>query len=278
VPVFHADGGFSVVWTNYASPSPIFGPTSVSGLFARRFDAASQPAGDPVTLREDLSVNETPPAVVALRVGETLVAWYQQGLPEDPDGGLFGQLFNDSWKPRAAAARINTYTAEDQIEPVLAVDGQGGVVAAWTSGVDYPSFDPAPPDWGEGTQDAHYYGVFGQRFDLADCAPYPTQLCLGKRFQVEVFFTDPRTGQPGTASPIPLTADTGAFWFFGEDNVELVLKVLDGRLVNGRFWVYYGALSDVAYTVSVTDTVTGQRKTYDNPRGRLASRADINAF
>jgi len=95
---------------------------------------------------------------------------------------------------------------------------------------------------------------------------------------VEVKFTDPRNGQPGDARAIPLTSDTGAFWFFGEENVELVLKVLDGRTVNGHFWVYYGALSDVQYTITVTDTLTDQVKTYINPRGRLASRADTEAF
>jgi hypothetical protein len=57
-----------------------------------------------------------------------------------------------------------------------------------------------------------------------------------------------------------------------------MIKVLDGRAINGRFWVFYGALSDVDYTLTVTDTQTGQQKTYHNPRGTLASRADTQAF
>lgn len=56
------------------------------------------------------------------------------------------------------------------------------------------------------------------------------------------------------------------FWFFHRDNLELVVKMLDGRIVNGRFWVFYGALSDVEYTLRVTDRVTGDVKAYDNPR------------
>jgi hypothetical protein len=54
--------------------------------------------------------------------------------------------------------------------------------------------------------------------------------------------------------------------------------VLDGRGVNGRFWVYYGALSDVKYTITVTDTETGETKTYENAPGGLVSRADVEAF
>jgi len=77
---------------------------------------------------------------------------------------------------------------------------------------------------------------------------------------------------------VQITEDTGYFWFFGPANVELIVKVLDGRTVNSHFWVFYGALSDVEYTMTVTDTVTGQVKTYHNSQGNLASVADTAAF
>jgi hypothetical protein len=58
----------------------------------------------------------------------------------------------------------------------------------------------------------------------------------------------------------------------------VVLKVLDGTPVNGHHWVFYGALSSVEYTVTLTDTQTGEVNTYRNPSGRLASVADTGAF
>ena len=123
--------------------------------------------------------------------------------------------------------------------------------------MDYLPILP-PTGYGEGTQDGHFYGVFGQRFTLVPCGVEPGALCLGGRFRVRAYFTDPRTGlQRVAAQAIPLTSDTGAFWFFGNDNVELVLKVLDGGAVNGHFWVYYGALSDVQYTITVFDPASG---------------------
>jgi hypothetical protein len=77
---------------------------------------------------------------------------------------------------------------------------------------------------------------------------------------------------------VPLTEDSGSFWFFSPNNLELMVKVLDGRFVNGHFWVFYGALSDVAYEITVTDTTTGQVRVYANAQGTVASRADTSAF
>jgi hypothetical protein len=42
--------------------------------------------------------------------------------------------------------------------------------------------------------------------------------------------------------------------------------------------VFYGALSNVEYTITVTDTSTGKTRTYFNPSGQLASVADTAAF
>jgi len=85
-------------------------------------------------------------------------------------------------------------------------------------------------------------------------------------------------GTSGVGQAVPLTSDTGYFWFFSGNNIELVLKVVDGRGFNGHLWVFYGALSDVEYTITVTDTQTGAVKTYFNPQGQLASVADTAAF
>jgi hypothetical protein len=77
---------------------------------------------------------------------------------------------------------------------------------------------------------------------------------------------------------VAITSDTGYFWFFSSTNVELAIKVLDGRALNNKWWVFYGALSSVRYTVTVTDTVTGNVKTYNNPSGNLGSVADTSAL
>lgn len=110
------------------------------------------------------------------------------------------------------------------------------------------------------------------------CAPTSTRLCLDEaRFAVEIAWKD-FAGKQGTGKAVELTGDAGWFWFFDAANVEIVIKVLDGTAFNGHHWVFYGALSSVEYSVTVTDTQTGEIKTWRNPSGRLASVADTGAF
>jgi ELWxxDGT repeat protein len=110
----------------------------------------------------------------------------------------------------------------------------------------------------------------------APCVAGPTRLCLnGGRFGVSVAWQDFQN-RTGVGTAVPLTSDTGYFWFFDPGNVETVVKVLGP--VDGRFWVFYGALSSVAYILTVTDSLTGAVRTYQNPKGRLASVADTGAF
>jgi hypothetical protein len=112
---------------------------------------------------------------------------------------------------------------------------------------------------------------------LAECDP--SGLCLlGSRFRVDVQYRDPNTGLLGTGMAVPRTDQSGTFWFFNPQNVELVVKVLDGRPLTGKFWVFYGALSDVEYWITVTDTVTGASKQYHNPRGNLCGKGDTSAL
>ncbi|HWZ84985.1 MAG TPA: hypothetical protein VN032_02220 [Thermoanaerobaculia bacterium] len=111
------------------------------------------------------------------------------------------------------------------------------------------------------------------------CVPDPQTLCqLGGRFQVRADWQGTPTGPTQPAAAVALTDDTGYFWFFDAANVELVVKTLDGTATNGHDWVFYGALSNVQYTIHVTDLQTGAVQTYENPFGRLASVADTRAF
>ena len=103
------------------------------------------------------------------------------------------------------------------------------------------------------------------------CAPGPETLCLhGERFRVEVGWTDPR-GNSGAGRTVPCNSEgSGLFWFFEESNWELMVKVIDGCALNGRFWVFAAATTDVGYRLTVTDTRTGAQAVYENPVGRRA--------
>jgi ELWxxDGT repeat protein len=110
------------------------------------------------------------------------------------------------------------------------------------------------------------------------CVEGERALCLdGDRFLVRARWRAP-VAAAGDAASIPLTTDTGAYWFFGPDNIELILKAIDGGGFNGHEWIFYGALSNVEYSIDVTDTATGHARRYFNPAGRFASVGDIHAF
>jgi hypothetical protein len=274
VPVFHADGGFSILWTSLDYNSR----PGAGGLFARRYTASGEPAGDVIPLRQQGSVGDGAPAAVTLPSGATMALWYESGRAEDPDGGTFARLYDPSWQPIGGELRVNTYTQALQGGPAVAADAAGGILTVWQSGVGYSPILP-PQGWEETGQDGSYFGIYAQRFTAASCAAEPSrQLCLNGRFRVEVRFTDPRSNLPGAGQAVPLTSDTGAFWFFDASNTEVMIKILDGRALNGHFWVFAGALSDVEYTITVTDTQTGKSKVYHNAPHQLASRSDTTAF
>lgn len=114
------------------------------------------------------------------------------------------------------------------------------------------------------------------------CRGGDTFLCLREgRFEARVHWTNPDVPDDfgsGIAIPVEISDESGLFWFFDPENVELVIKVLDGRVLNGRYWVFYGALSDVEYWITVRDTVSGLNRTYHNPPKLLGGQRDLEAF
>jgi hypothetical protein len=97
------------------------------------------------------------------------------------------------------------------------------------------------------------------------CLPNDATLCVGGgRFSVQATF-DAGGGNAGDAHAVALTSDTGYLWFFADTNVEAVIKVLDGCGLNSKWWVFAGGLTNVAVTLTVTDTKTSTVKTYHNP-------------
>jgi hypothetical protein len=113
------------------------------------------------------------------------------------------------------------------------------------------------------------------------CRGDATTLCEnGGRFQVRAIFSAPSLGiNNAPAQAVPLTSDTGYFWFFSSNNVELVVKVVNGCSFNQRYWVFAGGLTNVAATITVTDTQNGATRTYTNRQGTaFAPIQDTSAF
>lgn len=166
------------------------------------------------------------------------------------------------------------------IDRVLASRDAG---ATW-SAVDLPLASPVRQLTVTPTAPRNLLAIAGDRslertvFALPLCPGRPTALCLHEdRFLVEVAWEDFQGGR-GSGFAAPLTPDAGTFWFFEPDNVELAVKVLDARAVNGHWWVFFGALTNVEFDLRVVDLEGGRGRLYSNPSGRFASLGDTAAF
>ena len=75
------------------------------------------------------------------------------------------------------------------------------------------------------------------------------------------------------------TNDSAVLWFFNASNLEMLIKVLNACQVNNRYWVFFAATTNVELHLTVTDTQTGQVRTYFNPLDKAALPVqDTSAF
>jgi len=113
---------------------------------------------------------------------------------------------------------------------------------------------------------------------LFPCQPDARTLCLNQgRFEVTASFSTGTMG--GDAQVVGLTDDTGYLWFFSSDNVEIVVKVLDGCGVNGHYWVFAGGLTNLSVCLRVTDSQNAGFTLYCNrPNTPFQPVQDTSAF
>ena len=115
------------------------------------------------------------------------------------------------------------------------------------------------------------------------CITTGDSLCvLSGRFRIRLTAKNPRDGATGQGVAI---AQNDLYGYFSipsltgnPGNVEVAVKMLDARVVNGKFWVFYGGLTDLEYTLTVTDVSTNATKTYTKPGLVFIGGADTSAF
>ena len=112
----------------------------------------------------------------------------------------------------------------------------------------------------------------------------PDALCLqDQRFRVEIDWQQP-SGLTGTGFAAPRSNDTGLFYFLNNDNTEVTIRVLNACNTDNHYWIFASGLTDVQFTLTVTDTQRPQSpgtnpRTYTNPQGQqFAPVQDTQAF
>jgi hypothetical protein len=99
------------------------------------------------------------------------------------------------------------------------------------------------------------------------------------------FYAQIRRADGGTVGSVPLTGQAGYYWFFDSSNVEATIKILDGRFINGHFWVFVASMTDVPFVLTVTDLAAPAcqqrncpQKVYTSPAGKNTNFIDVTAF
>lgn len=112
------------------------------------------------------------------------------------------------------------------------------------------------------------------------CVAAADVLCLrGGRFALRAGWWTTEAAGAAIAVPLPAMPASGLFYFFGPDNAEMLVKVLDACVPFGRYWVFYAATTDVGFELTVTDTATGAQRVYGNAPGHPAAPVqDVEAF
>jgi hypothetical protein len=121
-------------------------------------------------------------------------------------------------------------------------------------------------------------GVFSAR--VTD--PETLVLDAAHPFTVTLTAIDQRTGRTGTGVA---TAVSDLWGYFSipaitnnASNPEVFVKMLDGTALNGRYWFFYGGLTDLEYTLTVKEGATGLTRTYTKPAGSECGGSDTAAF
>ena len=112
------------------------------------------------------------------------------------------------------------------------------------------------------------------------CEPDTETLCLlDGRFEVRVEHWADGAERAAASVVHAGTNEAGMFRFFGPDNWEVLVKLLDGCALNGHIWLYAASATDRGFRISITDTVTGEVRHHENRAGKAAPAATVpNAF
>jgi Ca2+-binding RTX toxin-like protein len=135
------DGGFVVAWRSLGQDG------SGNGIYAQRYAADATAQGGEFQVNSYTTGQQVNPAITSLADGGFLVAWdsFQDGSLR----GIYAQRYAADGSAQGGEFRVNTTTADDQLNPAVTALPDGGFLVAWQSG----------------GQDGSSSGIFAQRYD-----------------------------------------------------------------------------------------------------------------
>jgi photosystem II stability/assembly factor-like uncharacterized protein len=272
ISAFAADPGTRGVF--YAAVNVVWPPSSSPSKLYRTNDSGASwtllPNAIPGTVTT-LVVDPLSPATLYANI-DTGGIGGATGIYKSVDGGNTLRQINSSY------ARAIVVDPVRQNHVYVAPDADGVEVSA-DGGLNWMPMNSGLPDQatvyslaidqnGEFLHAATGVAVFDYQLASPTCSVDARTLCLNDgRFAVTADFQSTPEGPSLPATAVPLTTDTGYFWFFDPANIELVTKVLNGCATNGQYWFFASGLTNVGVQINVTDTISGASKPYSNAFG-----------
>ena len=115
------------------------------GVFAQRYASTGDPMGGEFQVNTYTPHHQSGPTVALDALGNFVIVW--NGTRSQAAGwDVFARRYSSSGMPLAGEFRVNAYTSNDQVGPVIASSSAGDFVVVWQS------------------QDGNQGGIFGQRY------------------------------------------------------------------------------------------------------------------
>ncbi len=112
-----------------------------------------------------------------------------------------------------------------------------------------------------------------------DCVPAGNVATLAGGYDVRMCVEMPSGAQVDASNYHLESTASGLLYFFDRDNVEVLVKVLDGCAINGHRWVFIAPVTTLAFELEVVERSTGNVFTHRNPRSMVAATvSDTTAF
>jgi len=136
------NGDFVIVWDS------VYQDGSAHSIHAQQYDAYANSIGSEFQVNTYAEHMQSVPSVAALSDGGYVVAWesYEQ---DGSQKGIYAQRFDENGNTVSSEFQINTYTNQDQGEPIITELNDGGFVVSWESH----------------GQDGSYLGIFAQQYN-----------------------------------------------------------------------------------------------------------------
>ncbi|UCH49647.1 MAG: DUF4347 domain-containing protein, partial [Betaproteobacteria bacterium] len=150
------DGSFVIAWHD--------GDGSLSNfdVHARLYDEFGNPVGNEFVVNTTGAEGQLRPAVAMDAMGNFVITWQSQ--QQDPDYAVVARRYDATGAALSGEFVVNTFTANHQWRPHIAMSEGGDFVIAWESEL----------------QDGSGYGIFARQYDYAGAA-------LGAEFLVNTY-------------------------------------------------------------------------------------------